>query len=127
MFDLLKSLTRATPAHHTDQVLALVASMQEKMDEVLFSSVVEACIRIGRVDAVAVQMRKFAAQGGLVALTSQTYGSLFRAYGQAGDVEKLGELWNKMEQREVMPTSVTVGCFVQLSLRAVASNDPSDQ
>merc|ERR1719502_582705 len=115
---LLKSLTRATPAHDTDRVMALVDSMQEKMDEVLFSSVVEACIRIGRLDAVAAQMRKFAAQGGLVALTSQTYGSLFKAYGQAGDMEKLWELWNEMEQREVMPTSVTVGCFVD----ALASN-----
>merc|ERR1719392_509903 len=101
----------------------LVDSIDEKMDEVLFSSVVEACIRIGRLDAVAVQMRKFAAQGGLVALTSQTYGSLFKAYGQAGDMEKLWELWNEMEQREVMPTSVTVGCFVD----ALASNGCAEE
>merc|ERR1719387_572487 len=120
---LLKSLTRATPADETDRVMALVDSMQEKMDEVLFSSVVEACIRIGRLDAVAAHMRKFAAQGGLVALTSQTYGSLFKAYGQAGDVEKLWELWNEMEQREVMPTSVTVGCFVD----ALASNGCAEE
>jgi len=120
---LLKSLTRATSADDTDRVMALVDGMQEKMDEVLFSSVVEACIRIGRLDAVAVQMRKFAAQGGLVALTSQTYGSLFKAYGQAGDVEKLWELWNEMEQREVMPTSVTVGCFVD----ALANNGCAEE
>merc|ERR1719161_767943 len=63
------------------------------------------------------------AQGGLVALTSQTYGSLFKAYGQAGDVEKLWELWNEMEQREVMPTSVTVGCFVD----ALASNGCAEE
>ena len=80
--------------------------------EVLLSSGVEACIQIGRVDAVAAQMRKFAVQGGLAALTSQTYGSLVKAYAQAGDAEKRWELWNDMEQREVMPTSVTVGCFV---------------
>ena len=76
-----------------------------------YNVLMDACV-----DAVAVQMRKFAAQGGLVALTSRTYGSLFRAYGR--DVEKLGELWNEMEQREVMPTSVTAGCFVQLSQSA---------
>merc|ERR1719359_1230498 len=120
---LLKSLTRATSADDTDRVMALVDTMQEKMDEVLFSSVVEACIRIGRLDAVASQMRKFASQGGLVALTSQTYGSLFKAYGQAGDMEKLWELWNEMEQREVMPTSVTVGCFVD----ALASNGCAEE
>ena len=63
--------------------------MEETMDDVLFSSVVEACLRVGRLDAVAVQMRRFAAQGGLVALTPQTYGSLFKAYGQAHDMERL--------------------------------------
>ena len=89
--------------------MALVDGMQGNMDEVRFSSVVEACIRIGRLDAVAAQMRKFAAHCGLVALTSRTYGSLFKAYGQASDVEKLREFWNEMEEREVMPTSVTVG------------------
>jgi pentatricopeptide repeat protein len=120
---LLKSLTRSSLTDDCDRVMALVDSMQEKMDEVLFSSVVEACIRIGRLDAVAVQMRKFASQGGLVALTSQTYGSLFKAYGQAGDMEKLWELWNEMEQREVMPTSVTVGCFVD----ALASNGCAEE
>merc|ERR1719161_2094551 len=92
--------------------MAVVNNMQERMDEVLFSSVVEACIRVGRLDAVAAQMRKFAAQGGLVALMPQTYGSLFKAYGQARDVERLWELWREMGQRQVAPTSVTVGCFV---------------
>merc|ERR1719262_118981 len=92
--------------------MALVDGMQEQMDEVLFSSVVEACIRVGRLDAVAVQMRRFAAQGGLVALTPQTYGSLFKAYGQSRAVERLWELWNEMEQREVKPTAITLGCMV---------------
>ena len=50
---LLKSLTRTTPASGTDRVMALVDGMQEKMDEVLFSSVAEACIRVGRLDASA--------------------------------------------------------------------------
>ena len=67
---LLKSLARTTPAGDTDRVLALVDSIQEKRGVVLFSSVVEACIRFGRLDLVAAHMRKSAAQGGLVALTS---------------------------------------------------------
>lgn len=32
---LLKPLTRATSAHHTDQVMFLVNNMRENMDEVL--------------------------------------------------------------------------------------------
>merc|ERR1719263_1199621 len=109
---LLKSITRSSAAGDVDSVMAVVNGMEDQMDEVLFSSVVEACIRVGRLDAVAAQMRKFATQGGLVALTPQTYGSLFKAYGQARDVERLWALWNEMEQRQVAPTSVTVGCFV---------------
>merc|ERR1719389_1606950 len=109
---LLKSLSRSSAADDADRIMAVVDGMEGRMDEVLFSSVVEACIRVGRLDAVAAQMRKFAAQGGLVALMPQTYGSLFKAYGQARDLERLWELWREMEQRQVMPTSVTVGCFV---------------
>ena len=63
--------------------MAFVDGMQGKMDEVQFSSVVEARIRIGRLDAVAVHMRKVAAQSGLVAFISQTYESLFKGYNQA--------------------------------------------
>merc|ERR1719443_276246 len=109
---LLKSLSRSSAADDADRIMALVDDMEDRMDEVLFSSVVEACVRVGRLDAVAAQMRKFATQGGLVTLTPQTYGSLFKAYGQARDIERLRELWNEMEQRQVVPTPVTVGCFV---------------
>jgi len=109
---LQKSITRSASATDVDKVIAVVNSTKDNMDEVLFSSVVEACIRAGRLDAVAAQMRRCAAPGGLVALTPQTYGSLFKAYGQARDVERLWTLWNEMQERQVAPTSVTVGCFV---------------
>merc|ERR1719379_2848007 len=109
---LFKSITRSSAAADADQIMSLLDNIEDKMDEVLFSSVVEACIRAGRLDTIATQMRKYAAQGGLVALTPQTYGSLFKAYGEGRDVEKLWELWNEMAQRKVVPTQVTVGCFV---------------
>jgi pentatricopeptide repeat protein len=57
-------------------------------------------------------MRKYAQQGGLLALTAPTYGSMIKAYGQAHDVERLWELWNEMSQREVKPTAITLGCMV---------------
>jgi pentatricopeptide repeat protein len=68
-------------------------------------------------------MRKFATQGGLVTLTPQTYGSLFKAYGQARDIERLWELWNEMEQRQVVPTQVTVGCFVDALVKNGCAED----
>merc|ERR1719345_489403 len=86
--------------------------MDEPMDEVLFSSVIEACIRIHRLDLLSEMMRKYAQQGGLLALTAPTYGYMIKAYGQGHDVERLWELWNEMAQREVRPTAITLGCMV---------------
>merc|ERR1719453_804155 len=82
------------------------------MDEVLFSSVIEACIRIHRLDLLSEMMRKYAKQGGMLALTAPTYGSIIKAYGQAHDIERLWELWNEMSQREVKPTAITLGCMI---------------
>merc|ERR1719261_1260330 len=82
------------------------------MDEVLFSSVIEACIRIGQLDLLSAKMRKYASQGGLVALTAPTYGSMIKAYGRARDVERIWELWKEMGSREVKPTAITTGCMV---------------
>merc|ERR1719463_644866 len=86
--------------------------MDEPMDEVLFSSVIEACIRIGQLDLLSKKMRKYASQGGLVALTAPTYGSMIKAYGQARDVERIWELWMEMRGREVKPTAITLGCMI---------------
>merc|ERR1719169_382730 len=82
------------------------------MDEVLFSSVIEACIRVGQLNLLSQKMRKYASQGGLVALTAPTYGSMIKAYGQARDVERIWELWMEMRGREVKPTAITLGCMI---------------
>merc|ERR1712159_720258 len=82
------------------------------MDEVLLSLVIEACIRIGQLDLLSKKMRQYASQGGLVALTAPTYGSMIKAYGQARDVERLWELWEEMTRREVKPTAITLGCMI---------------
>merc|ERR1719335_1759249 len=82
------------------------------MDEVLFSSVIEACLRVGQLDLLSRQMQKYARQGGLLALSAPTYGSMIKAYGQAHDVERMWELWYEMEKRQVNPTAVTIGCMI---------------
>merc|ERR1719238_1988277 len=109
---LLKALTEHSHAQ----------DVADTMDEVLFSSVIEACIRTRRLDLLSEMMRKYAKQGGLLALTAPTYGSMIKAYGQARDVERLWELWNEMTQREVRPTAITLGCMVD----ALVKNDAVD-
>jgi pentatricopeptide repeat protein len=109
---LLKALTEHSHEQDVADTLELVKQMDEPMDEVLFSSVIEACIRTRRLDLLSEMMRMYANQGGLFALTAPTYGSMIKAYGQARDVERLWELWNEMRQREVRPTAITLGCMV---------------
>jgi pentatricopeptide repeat protein len=109
---LLKALTDHSHTADVSNTMEVLQQMDEPMDEVLFSSVIEACIRIHRLDLLSEMMRKYAQQGGLLALTAPTYGSMIKAYGQAHDVERLWELWNEMSQREVKPTAITLGCMI---------------
>merc|ERR1719388_333439 len=109
---LLKALTDHSHSDDVSRTMEVLQEMDEPMDEVLFSSVIEACIRIHRLDLLSEMMRKYAQQGGLLALTAPTYGSMIKAYGQAHDVERLWELWNEMSQREVKPTAITLGCMI---------------
>jgi pentatricopeptide repeat protein len=95
------------------RVLALVDAMDERMDEVLFMAVAEACVRIGRLDVLSRQMEKFKAQGSLGSLSAETYGSMIKAYGRARDTQKVWELWNQMTTDGVHLTSVTLGCMVE--------------
>merc|ERR1719201_351502 len=94
------------------RVLALIDAMDEPMDEVLFLSVVEACIRTGRLDLLSKQTEKFMRQDGS-ALTAPTYGSMIKAYGQARDLKRVWDLWNQMIAHRVQPTAVTLGCMVE--------------
>jgi len=109
---LLKALTERASKQDVKKTMELVDRMEDAMDEVLFSSVIEACLRVGQLDLLSRQMQKYARQGGLIALSAPTYGSMIKAYGQARDVERMWELWHEMEKRQVKPTAVTIGCMI---------------
>merc|ERR1719217_464377 len=78
------------------RVLALIDAMDQPMDEVLFLSVVEACIRTGRLDLLSRQTEKFLKQGNSSTLTAPTYGSMIQAYSHARDVKRVWNLWDQM-------------------------------
>merc|ERR1719473_1305195 len=82
------------------------------MNEVLFSSAAEAFIRIRRLDQLSELMCKVQENGVSLALTAPCYGSMIKAYGNAGDVEHVWQLWREMIKCGVRPTSITVGCTV---------------
>jgi len=95
------------------RVLSLIDAMDQPMDEVLFLSVVEACIRTGRLDLLSKQTEKFMQQGASATLTAPTYGSMIKAYGRARDVKRVWTLWDQMLFHNVQATSVTLGCMVE--------------
>merc|ERR1719478_807462 len=109
---LLKSLTVNSLGSDVARTMALLERMEEPMDEVLFGSVIEACIRIGQLEQLWGMMQLYVKQGGMQALTAPTYGSMIKAYGRSGNVERVWALWREMHARGVAPTAITVGCTV---------------
>merc|ERR1719169_422571 len=120
---ILKSLTSHSAPDDVRQAMALIDNLHEDMDEVLFASVIEACVRVGQLDLLSSKLLQYAGLGGLAGLTAPTYGSMIKAYGRARDIERVRELWNEMRRRHVTPTSITLGCMVD----ALVSNSLPDE
>lgn len=95
------------------RVMKFVSDLQEPMDEVLFSSLAEALMRIGRLDLLSKHLEKLKQQNGQTTLSAPIYGSMIKAYGQARDVVQVWKLWGEMTNDGVKPTAVTLGCMVE--------------
>merc|ERR1719313_523921 len=108
---ILKSLTAHSAPEDVRQAMALIDNLQEDMDEVLFASVIEACVRVGQLDLLSSKLQQYAGLGGLAGLTAPTYGSMIKAYGRARDIERVRELLGEMRAHHVTPTSITLGCM----------------
>eukprot|EP00929_Paragymnodinium_shiwhaense_P045012 TRINITY_DN23051_c0_g1_i1.p1 TRINITY_DN23051_c0_g1~~TRINITY_DN23051_c0_g1_i1.p1 ORF type:complete len:1058 (+),score=256.41 TRINITY_DN23051_c0_g1_i1:128-3301(+) len=120
---LLKALTVQSPFADVKRVTDLIEEVEENIDEVLFSSVIEACIRIRQLGLLSDLMRRYRSKKAFVNLSAPTYGAMIKAYGQAGDVVRVRELWQEMDERGVKPTSITLGCMTE---SLVANNCPDE-
>lgn len=109
---LVKILQRGASASSIERVMKLVAEVGGPIDEVLVSSVVEACVRMNRLDLLSEVMNNFEREGHALQLTAPSYGSLIKAYGQARDVDRVWGLWREMDERGIKATSVTMGCMI---------------
>merc|ERR1719174_734233 len=120
---ILKSLAGHSAPQDIRRAMDLIDRMNEDMDEVLFASVIEACVRIGQLDLLSQKLQQYAAKGGLAGLTAPTYGSMIKAYGRARDIERVRELWAEMRRRDVRPTSITLGCMVDALVTNAQPNE----
>jgi len=116
---LLKSVQRDSRPADIDRALAF--AMESTMDEVLLSSLCEACIRSGRHDLLRQQIQRHRAQDGVQVNGAHTFGSIIRAYGFLKDTEGAWAAWREMRGRRIVPTSITIGCMVEAQ---VMNGDP---
>jgi pentatricopeptide repeat protein len=110
---LLKSLNWYSGEAEVSKTMDLINTMDEPMDEVLLSSVVEACVRIGKPDLLEAQLKQLQGCAAIAITGSHTYGSLIKAYGYAKDIDGIWRCWKEMRNRHIKPTSVTLGCMVE--------------
>lgn len=120
---LLKSLRSGSPEVDVTRTMELIGSMEEPMDEVLLSSVIEACVRIGKPDLVARKLNELHSGNRTIVSGSHTFGSLIKAYGFAKDLEGVWRCWNEMRSRRIRPTSITLGCMVE----AIVTNGDTER
>merc|ERR1719169_367373 len=118
---LLKSLNQVSGQAEVLSTMELLNTMEEPMDEVLLSSVVEACVRIGKPDLLTAKLKQIQGNDTVAVTGAHTFGSLIKAYGHAKDINGVWRCWKEMRSRHIKPTSITLGCMVE----AVVSNgDP---
>jgi len=118
---LLQSIQRSSRARDVERTLAVVDAMDDSMDEVLLSSVCEACIRVGRSDLLAKQLGRQRTSKRVSVRGAHNFSSIVRAYGVLHDLKGVWDTWCEMRMRHITPTSITIGCMVE----ALASNgDP---
>lgn len=110
---LMKSLNPHSHPNDVKRILELIDQVEEPIDEVLITSVIEACIRSQQLDALSDFLVRYKTKVSVVQLSAPAYGSMIKAYGQAGDIGRVLELWDEMESRGVQPTSITLGCMAE--------------
>merc|ERR1719478_1674175 len=118
---LLKTIRSDSSFANVERVLDVMDSLVEEMDEVLLSSVVEACIRAGRVDLLVPHLKRQCSSKRVQVRGPHTYGSIIRAYGFVNDIAGAWETWREMRTRQIVPTAVTLGCMVEA---VVQNGDP---
>merc|ERR1719272_2193346 len=110
---LLKNLNSYSSQTDIEKTMDLIKTMDETMDEVLLSSIVEACVRIGQLALLESQLKNLQDSAPIIINGSHTYGSLIKAYGHTRDLTGIWRCWKQMRSRHIKPTSITLGCMVE--------------
>merc|ERR1719375_2782479 len=119
---LLKCINAHSDERSVAQTMDLIGTMEESMDEVLLSSLVEACMRVGKPDLLSATLQTLRGSSRIAITGSHTFGSLIKAYGFSQDIDGVWQCWKDMRSRHIKPTSITIGCMVE----AVVNNGDTE-
>jgi len=119
---LLKMVSSQSHATDLSKIIHLLDSLEAPADDVLICSITEACLRVGRLDLLSHMTAKWANRGFSPKLTAPIYGSMIKAFGQAGCTERIWALWDEMQSKGVEPTEITLGCMIE----ALVANSEAD-
>merc|ERR1719375_2476071 len=119
---LLKCLNAQSDERNIARTMDLIDTIEESMDEVLLSSVVEACIRIGKPELLSATLKRLQGSSRISITGSHTFGSLIKAYSHSQDIDGVWRCWKEMRIRHIRPTSITIGCMVE----AVVNNGDTE-
>jgi len=108
---LLKGINSSSCAELA-KINELTDSCDIPMDEVLFGSFAEACIRCQLLTPLWNRLQQLT-KGDRVQISPPTYGNMMKAYGQAQDVPKVKSLWVHMCIQNVKMTPITLGCLME--------------
>merc|ERR1719272_2637857 len=84
---LLKCLDANSEEQNIARTMDLIRTMDEPMDEVLLSSVVEACVRIRKPELLSATLEQLKTSSDVAVTGSHTFGSLIKAYSHARDTD----------------------------------------
>jgi pentatricopeptide repeat protein len=118
---LLKGLGKQSSDADVIKAMDMVSSLDEGMDEVLVSSIIEACVRVDKPQMLKDYLTH-RVPNSIGIFGAHTFGSLIKAYGYVGDMNSVWKCWKEMRNRHISPTPITLGCMVE----AVVSNGDTE-
>mmetsp|Transcript_65789 Transcript_65789/g.104168 ORF Transcript_65789/g.104168 Transcript_65789/m.104168 type:complete len:668 (-) Transcript_65789:370-2373(-) len=87
----------------------------DEADEVLFNALLDTCCRIkdlARLESTVQRMRELQ-----IPPSHVTLGILVKAYGQAGDINKVLQVWEEMGDQRRQANAVTYGCMIDACVK----------
>jgi pentatricopeptide repeat protein len=106
---------RRAPPRGVQLVEHFLKTQSEDVDEVLVNSLLDVFCRMGdmpRLEATLVKMREYGIRGSAV-----TYGTIVKAYGKAGNIDKVLQAWQEMGRLGLEANAVTYGCMLDACVK----------